>query len=323
MVSLRITRARRCKMPNDAPIRNDSTANNASGRLPWTVLEILRWTTDYFKRHDIESPRADAEVLLAHCIECERIDLYLRFDQPLNSDELSIFKQLIKRRSQHEPIAYIIGYKEFWSLPFKVSPDVLIPRPDTECLVETALQYLTDPSIGPIRDVLELGVGSGAVVVSLAHEKRDCRYWASDLSWPAMHMATVNARHNGVASNIRFFVGCWLDAIRSDAMSFDMILSNPPYIPTAEIKRLAPDIHRFEPVTALDGGADGLDKIRTILTMGHHYLKPGGCLFLEIGFDQGEAVSEIVSETDAYDQILFHRDYSGHTRVAQMRKRYA
>lgn len=292
-------------------------------RAQWTVLELLSWTTDYFKRHGIDSPRSDAEVLLAHCIACERIDLYLRFDQPLNPDELSSFKQVIKRRILHEPVAYITGLKEFWSLPFKVSPDVLIPRPDTECLVETALQHLPDSSTSPTMDVLELGVGSGAVVVSLAHEKPACRFWASDFAWPAIHIAAQNAQSNGVASNIRFWVGCWLDALRSEGRMFDLILANPPYIPTADIQKLASDIRCFEPINALDGGADGLHEICTIVMNSQHYLKPGGHLLLEIGFDQSKAVTQMVSTLDAYDQIRFYKDYGGHLRVAEIRKQGA
>lgn len=304
-------------MPDDT---SDSSRNPTVDRAHWTVLEILSWTTEYFERHAIDSPRTDAEVLLAHCLASERIDLYLRFDQPLNSAELSLFKQLIKRRIAHEPVAYITGGKEFWSLPFKVTPDVLIPRPDTEILLETALLHLSDSSNGSVKDVLELGVGSGAVIVSLACEKPACRFWGSDVAWPALCIAAHNAQHNGVASNIRFWIGRWLDAICSERRMFDMILSNPPYIPTADIQGLASDIRCFEPIKALDGGADGLTEIRTLVTDSHHYLKPGGILLLEIGFDQSKAVEEIVATVDAYDQIRFHKDYSGHLRVAAIRK---
>ncbi|RJQ74621.1 MAG: peptide chain release factor N(5)-glutamine methyltransferase [Desulfobacteraceae bacterium] len=298
-------------MPNDDP----------AGRTPWTVLKTLQWTTDYFKRHNLQSPRIDAEILLAHSLRCERIDLYLRYDQPLNEDELTRFKRLIKRRLKREPVAYIVGVKEFWSRRFEVAPSVLIPRPDTECLVEAGLRHLSRETVDLPGRILELGTGSGAVITALACERPDCRYWASDRSWPVIATARKNARSNGVDHLIRFFLGRWLDPIAPGSSFFDMILSNPPYISSPAIERLDPEIRLHEPVTALDGGPDGLREIGAIIVEAHHRLKPGGVLLLEIGFDQRAAVELLASASGAYEAPQFHKDFGGHDRVVGLRKK--
>ncbi len=296
-------------------------ADDRTGGSPWTVLKALQWTADYFKRYRIESFRIDAEVLLAHALNCKRLDLYLRHDQPLNEDERACFKALIQRRIRHEPVAYIVGYKEFWSLRFQVGPAVLIPRPDTECLVEAALKNLPTGAGSNCPDVLDLGVGSGAITVALAHERRECRYWASDCSWPAIYLARENARSNGVAEPIRYFMGRWFDPLRPARVQFDIVLSNPPYIPSGDITRLSPEIRFFEPTGALDGGADGLRHIGAIIAEAHGYLKPGGLLMMEIGFDQRDAVQSLAQKWDVYEPVVFHKDYGGHDRVAQLRKK--
>lgn len=291
------------------------------GRSPWTVLKALQWTADYFNRHGLESFRIDAEILLAHALNCQRLDLYLRHDQPLNEDERSRFRPLIQRRIRNEPVAYIVGFKEFWSLRFQVSPAVLIPRPDTECLVEIALKNLLPRESSRGADVLELGVGSGAAVVALAHERPEGRYWASDCSWAALQMARENARLNGVAGSIRFFMGWWLAALRPRCERFDIVLSNPPYIPSDDIARLSPEIRLFEPMSALDGGGDGLRHISSIIAEAHGYLKPRGLLLIEIGFDQQQAVNALARKWEVYEPVVFHKDYGGHDRVAQLRKK--
>ena len=297
--------------------------DDRAGGSPWTVLKALQWTADYFKRYRIESFRIDAEVLLAHALNCKRLDLYLRHDQPLNEDERARFRTLIQRRIRHEPVAYIVGYKEFWSLRFQVSPAVLIPRPDTECLVEAALKNLPIGEASKSSDVLDLGVGSGAITVALAHERREGRYWASDCSWSAIQVARENARCHGVADRIRFFMGRWLDPVRPACAQFDIVLSNPPYIPSGDISRLSPEIQRFEPMGALDGGADGLHHIGAIIAEAHGFLKPGGLLLIEIGFDQRDAVQSLARKWDVYEPVVFHKDYGGHDRVAQLRKKEA
>lgn len=295
--------------------------DDSGGRSRWTVMKALQWTSDYFRRQGLETPRMDAEILLAHTLQCQRIDLYLRYDQPLQQEELTGFRHLIQRRLNREPVAYITGVREFWSLRFKVTPSVLIPRPDTECLVEIALKHVPkDTGASPMR-ILELGAGSGAVIVAMAHERSDCRFWASDRSWPAIDTARSNARRHAPGARIHFWTGHWLDAINPQSVFFDMILSNPPYIPGGEIEHLAPEIRLFEPVAALDGGADGLRDIGEIMSAAAGRLKPGGILLLEIGFDQRRGVQRLANACGAYAPPKFHKDYAGHDRVVLLRKK--
>ncbi|MBC8246783.1 MAG: peptide chain release factor N(5)-glutamine methyltransferase [Deltaproteobacteria bacterium] len=291
--------------------------NQSNRERQWTILSLIQWTTSYFKSHHIENPRADAEILLAHALNLERIDLYLRYDQPLNHDELSRFKILIKRRIQREPVAYITGTKEFWSLDFRVTTDVLIPRPETECLVERALVVLSGDT--PLR-VLELGTGSGAITIALASEKPDHHYVATDRSVFAVCLAGENAKRHKLDQSMSFFAGDWFQPLNEDGF-FDMIISNPPYIRTEEIDRLEPEIFRYEPRISLDGGEDGLQCIEQILVKAHHCLKSKGKLLLEMGHDQREKIQAILNSMGRYDNISFFMDYSGHDRGVQLEKK--
>jgi len=284
----------------------------------WTILQTLQWTADYFKRQGLDHGRSSAEILLAHCLQCERIDLYLRYDQPLNSAELKRFKALIQRRVQREPDAYIIGQKEFWSLSFQVTPAVLIPRPETECLVEAALRrYPTNDAI----QVLELGTGSGAISVALAHERTNWQIRASDISADALHVARHNAHRLLSAVNIDFFNGSWFEPFSDQKCFFDLIISNPPYIASKDLTGLDPEVRQFEPTEALDGGADGLGYLRHIINTAPDYLKPEGVLILEIGYDQRSAVEELGHRRGAYQSVTVEKDYSGLDRVALFQRK--
>lgn len=295
-------------MPSEAP----------AGGAPWTVLGTLQWTADYFKRRHIHHPRAVAEVLLAHALHCERIDLYLHYDQPLHRDELTNFKTMIQRRVDREPEAYIIGEKEFWSLPLKVTPSVLIPRPETECLVETTLALLDAEQSARI---LELGTGSGAISVAIASERPGWRIWASDISWSAVEVARHNAAHLlERPDRIRFFVAPWLASLHPSAL-FDTIIANPPYIATSDIDALAPEIKHYEPLKALDGGPRGIRCLTEILEQAADHLVPGGYLILEIGHDQRREVEALVGSHQAYHDLVISKDYSGLDRVAQAKKK--
>lgn len=290
----------------------------------WTIIRILSWTESYFKEHFIDSPRLTAELLLAHSLDMGRLDLYLQHDRPLEKNELSDFKTLIKRRIQNEPVAYIIGEKGFYDSDFKVAKGVLIPRPDTETLVEQALGVLKQPkSCGSCKHVLELGVGSGAIIVSLAKVYPDHVYVANDISRDALDVAKTNAQTIlqtcVIQTHVNFFSGTWLDAIKQNPV-FDLIVSNPPYIPTKDIKTLAPEIYRFEPVLALDGGHDGLDCFRQILETAHKCLVSGGTLLLEMGFDQKEGLIRIFEQFSEYESIEFIKDLAGHDRVVKIKK---
>lgn len=286
----------------------------------WNILKLLRWTQSYFKKHEIESPRAAAEILLAHVLGARRIDLYVRYDQPMNKPELKAFKELIKRRVRGEPIAYIVGEREFWSLAFTVTPDVLIPRPETERLVEIALPNLPPPPQDAPKQVLELGVGSGAVILSLASERPGHRYFASDASGAALRVARKNAERHGLAGSVSFFLGDWTAPLSRRAR-FDLILSNPPYIRRGDISRLQREIRDHEPILALDGAPDGLKCERRIIGAAHRYLKPGGALLLEIGWDQGDSIREIIETDGHYEDISIIKDHGGHHRVMSALKK--
>ncbi len=288
----------------------------------WNILSLLKWATGYFTSHGIDSPRASAEILLATLLNLKRIDLYLRYDQPLLKSELSGFKSLIKRRVNREPVAYIIGKKEFWSLDLEVNPDVLIPRPDTETLVEAALNCLTpvDSPRDSAGQVLELGTGSGAIVLALASERPAYRYIATDISLKAIGVARTNAMRHQLSSVVSFVAGNWLDPFSPNMPVFDMILSNPPYIPSEDIAGLQPEINQFEPLLALDGRSDGLHAIRQIIFSAHTLLKPQGVLLLEIGFNQKKAVIQLIQHCGHYHPFEIIKDYAGHDRVVVMYK---
>ena len=273
------------------------------------------------KSHDIDSPRATGEILLAHALNCRRIDLYLKYDQPLVADELQKFKILIKRRVRREPVAYIVGIKEFWSLELEVNGHVLIPRPETECLVEAALDLLSAKPAGTPRRVLDLGTGSGAIALALASQQPHHVFVASDRFRPAVAVASRNAGRHDLSRRIHFFVGDWLSALNSSRSGFDLIVSNPPYIPSPDIRELQPEIHRFEPLTALNGDGDGLGCYRHIVGSAHQHLNTDGVLMLEIGHDQRDSVRQIAADCERYTDFTCAKDYSGCDRVVMMRKR--
>ncbi len=280
----------------------------------WTVLKVLRWTTEYFSEKGFEQPRADAEVLLAHALGMERIHLYLNYDKPLSAEELARFRGFIRRRAAFEPTQYITGKQEFWSLDFEVTPAVLIPRPETEVLVEKALEIAGNkPCL-----ILDLGTGSGAIAVALAHERTGIRVIAADKSWSAIEVARRNAVRNGVADRISFVVMDLFEAIASRPL-FDLIVSNPPYVSDAELLDLAPEIANYEPRSALRGGGkQGLALIRKILERFHAHLKPEGSLLMEIGLGQAEILEAEIS-ADLAGRFEFIEDYSGIKRVLHVR----
>jgi release factor glutamine methyltransferase len=284
-----------------------------------TILEVLRWSTAYFKSLHVEDPGASAEILLAWTLGVGRIDLYARHDHPVVPAELDRFKSLVKRRAGREPVAYIVGEKEFWSMGLAVTPAVLIPRPETECLVEAALEALAGRS--KKARILEVGTGSGAIAIALASERRGDVFFVSDCSADAVSLARKNAERHGLREQIRFFCASWMDALAPERAAFDMVISNPPYIRSGDITGLQPEVSQYEPRLALDGGADGLSAIRHIIRGAHDCLIPGGDLLLEIGYDQKESVKEIMTVAGGYDHAGFRKDYAGQNRVAHMKKK--
>lgn len=303
----------------------------------WTILEILRWTTDYFHTKGVSEPRASAEVLLAHTLGTSRLDLYLRYDQPLNAEELARFKALVVRRREGAPVAYLTGHREFWSLDFKVTPAVLIPRPETETLVTAAVEAIRDfggegMAGEPLQKTspgsplnshplwgAEIGVGSGAVVIALAKELPQIHWIGVDISAAALEVAQDNVRRHGVADRVQLVQGDLLNAFKPQA-SFDLLVANLPYVPRRMWETLPRDIKQFEPKGAFLGGEDGLDLIRPLIAQAHQYVKAGGWVLLEVGDRQAEKVEGLLQQSGAYDRVESIKDFSGIERVVRARR---
>lgn len=275
----------------------------------WTILKVLDWTREWFQKKGISSARLDAEVLLAHALGVPRVMLYARFDQPLKAEELDRVRGLVQRRARGEPVAHLVGEKEFWSLPFFVTKDVLIPRPDTEVLVEVALELVRGVAEPRILDV---GTGSGAIAIALARELSAAHVVAADRSPAAVGVAQRNVERHQVQDRVTVVEGDLLEEIQG---TFDLVVANLPYIRTGEMAGLMAEVRDFEPRDALDGGADGLDPIRRLIAAAPRVLPAGGWIALEAGHDQVQEVAGIL-EREAYAEIGTRRDYAGHPRVA-------
>ncbi len=287
----------------------------------WTVLELLKTSAEYLESKGIENPRLEAEILLSHALKANRIDLYLSFDKPVNTQELNAFRSLLKRRAGREPVQYITGHKEFWSLDFKINRHVLIPRPETELLVEEAIAIARniDPDEHPIR-ILDIGTGCGAIAISLAKELKNGIIYATDISKEAMLVAKENAKTYEVERNITFLNGYLFEPVSDKTGLFDLILSNPPYIPTSDFMKLPPEIRDFEPRDALHGGEDGLEIIAPIISNAPHYLRNGGWLLFEVGEGQWKKVFRLIERTGQFNPPSVIKDYSGIERVVKAQK---
>ena len=287
---------------------------------PFSIRSALLRGAQVLSRAGIESHRLDAEVLLHHVLDMEKEQLYVNGDVPISAGQEAQFRELLLRRSRREPVAYITGHKEFWSLDFFVTPAVLIPRPETEMLVEVALQYVRRLTSGSSVKVLDIGTGSGAVSVCLAKEQAAMEIVAVDISRVALDVARINTRRHGVADRIRFLPGDLFAPVKPLPETFDLIVSNPPYIRTGELSMLAPEICEWEPTIALDGGPDGIDSYRRIIGEGHRYLTPTGSIVLEIGADMASAVVDLFSRSGCYGPASVYQDYAGKDRVVAAMK---
>ena len=291
------------------------------GKESWTILKLIRWTSERFQREGLPTPRLDAEVLLCTALRVDRVRLYTHFDQPLLSEELVRFKEMIRRRLKCEPVAYITGRREFWSLPFKVNRDVLIPRPETEILVSEALALR--PSLAVKNEdlqILEIGTGSGAVSIALAKEIAAGSITATDVSEKALAVAEDNAVSNDVRERLRLLRGDLFSPLKKGGQ-FHLILTNPPYISQEEWSDLMPEVRDFEPALALDGGRDGLDFYRRALPQISEFLFPGGWFLGEIGAGQDQKILEIAGQNPALGEFAFVPDLAGIKRVFKARKR--
>jgi release factor glutamine methyltransferase len=287
------------------------------------VLELLNWSTNYLREHEIENPRLNAELLLACSLSLSREGLYSHLKGPFKEEEKEAFVNLVKRRISGEPLQYIIGYKEFWSTHFKVDPRVFIPRPETELLVEQSLVVLSKTSLERAPRILEIGTGSGAIAISLAKEVKDGIIVATDISKEALLLAKENAVSTGVLRRITFIYGDLFGPFQllRDGGRFDLILSNPPYIIRSEIEKLAREVKDYEPIIALDGGNEGIDFYRRIVSQASFYLRKGGWLLLEVGEGQGVLVSSMIERVGDFNLPERLKDLSDIERVVKAQKK--
>lgn len=283
------------------------------------MARLLAWTREYLAGHGIESPRLCAEILLAHAMGCERIHLFTRHESEPEEAVRVRFRALVREAATGRPIAHLIGGKEFFALPFEVTPDVLIPRPETEILVERTID-LARKEPEAVRRILDVGTGSGCIAVSLARHLPEVKVYASDVSAAALAVAERNAARHAVAERIEFRAGDlfapWDEAPLPGA--FDIIVSNPPYVGTQGAP-LDPHVRAYEPHLALFGGVDGLAVIRRLLAEAPRRLRTGGHLLMEVAFDQAARVRDLLSEKH-WDRSETYRDGGGHERVVHMRR---
>jgi release factor glutamine methyltransferase len=276
----------------------------------WSIKRVLTWAADDLKKRGNDTARLDAELLLGRVLRLDRIGLIMQSERPLAPQELSAFRELFKRRRAGEPVAYLLGEREFYGLALRVDARVLIPRPDTERLVEVALERTRERSM--LGEALDLCTGSGCVAIAFARQRPTWSVTASDVSEGALAVARDNALRTGAIRNLRFVNGSLFEP--HAGRKLDLITANPPYIASAEMATLPIDVRSFEPHLALDGGADGLDLVRQIAELSPAHLTPGGLLALEIGWDQGPQTVEIL-RAQGYRQIELGRDLGGRDRV--------
>ena len=293
------------------------TESSPAADEPWTVRRVLEWTAGHLRKHGSDTPRLDAEILLAHARGCQRIQLYTQFNEPLSDAVRGTMRELVQRRTKAEPVAYLVGVREFFSLSFRVTRDVLIPRPDTETLV---MEILDGVKGLPSPRVLDLCTGSGCVAVAVAKNCRTARVTATDISHSAIEIARENVSRHNVVDRV--------DLVESDLFAgiprgsnFDLIAGNPPYIPSAEIDLLDAEVACHEPRLALDGGADGLSVLRRIINAAPEFVAAKGLLLLEFTPEQAESLTAILIEHGGYDEIVIRKDLAHRPRVLKARFR--
>ncbi|WP_435005294.1 peptide chain release factor N(5)-glutamine methyltransferase [Tundrisphaera lichenicola] len=283
----------------------------------WTVGRLLSWTRDFLKKKGAESPRLDAEVLLAFVLGCERVRLYTQYEEEVGESDRGKFRDLVKRRADGTPVAYLVGRKEFYSLPLAVSPAVLIPRPDSEFVV---VEFLARLKAVESPRCVDVGTGSGCLALACAQHHKSARFMAIDLSPEALAVARSNAEKLGLSDRVEFRQGDLLAPVAGDG-PFDAIVSNPPYIATGVIPTLEPGVRDNEPHLALDGGEDGLRVVDRLIAEAVPMLKVGGHLILEIGSDQETPVRELVAARPELEMAPTIRDSANHPRVIHATRR--
>ena len=282
----------------------------------WTIQALLQWTTRFFDSKGIANARLDAEVLLAHALGWKRIELYARYDHAPHEETLEKFRETVRARGRRVPAKYLTGETEFYSMALAVGPSVLIPRPETEFLVERALEIIPEDGDALVAD---LGTGSGAIAVAVAAHRPQAHVVATDVSPEALAVARANAERHGLAGRVEFRQGDWFAALEPGTL-FDALLSNPPYVALPDLERAMPEVRDHEPRAALDGGPDGLDALRRLVAGAAAWLKPGGWLIVEIGAGQRAAVLELATVAGTYGTVAVAPDYQGIDRIVSMQR---
>jgi release factor glutamine methyltransferase len=305
----------------------------------WTIQKLLNWITEYLTEKGIDSPRLSAELILSHVLGLKRIELYTQFDKPVAKEQLDKLHELVKRAGQHEPIAYLTGKIEFYSLELNVTPDCMIPRPETELLVERAIEFLrtcadksqmvTSNLRQAISDkrfaICDLCTGCGCIAIAIAKNFPDARIIATDISDAALAVAAKNIEKHQLSDRIKLLCGDLFDPLvpKLDVNKFDLIICNPPYVSTAEFEKLQKNVKDYEPKPALLAGEDGLDIYRQIIEKADQFLKPDGALMLEIGYAQGKKIKELLEQAGYFSQIKIEKDFHNNDRIAIARKQKA
>lgn len=283
----------------------------------WTVRRLLEWTSPFFTRQGVDSPRLSAELLLAHVLAIPRIKLYTDYERVPDSRQLSAYRELVRRAAEDEPVAYLTGRAHFFNLEFHVTRDVLIPRPDTETLVENVIQLIRhQPGLEAPR-ILDLCTGSGCVAAAIAHNVKEAVIVATDISEKAVAVARENLHRLGLADRVTVEQGDLFAPLdrRADRQPYHLLVANPPYISTSQIPQLDRSVREYEPLTALDGGPDGLAVHRRILTEATAHLLPGSHIFLEIAFDQAQVARQLAAEHPEFSDVRILKDHAGNDRV--------
>ena len=291
---------------------------------PWTVGRLLNWTTDFLREKGADSPRLDAEVLLAHARGCQRIELYTAFEVEASEPLREGFRELVRQRAAGTPVAYLVGHREFFSLSFQVTPDVLIPRPESELLVVRVLDLAKTQATEKALRIADVGTGSGILAVCCAKHLPTCSVTAIDISSAALKVAQANAEQHGVADRIEFVCSDLFAQVpvttEPASAEYDLILSNPPYVASSEMSDLAVDVRDYEPHLALDGGEQGTEIIERLLPQAVERLRPGGWLLMEIGPSNAAQVEQLVADRNELTPNETITDLAGHPRVVQARK---
>lgn len=284
-----------------------------------TISEMMAKASRLFVDGGVDAPDLAAELLMMHLLGLSRASLFLKKSEEASVAVVTGYETMVRRRLMREPIAYIMGSTGFWDLDLGVTPKVLVPRPDTETLVEAALDILSACEV-PLT-VVDLGTGSGAIALSLAKACPVHTVYATDRSADALAVAQANASRNGLDHRVTFVQGAWFAPFRGKPPLFDVVVSNPPYIPSADIDELEPEVAVYEPRLALDGDTDGLRDLAAIIAGCRVHLKPSGWLLLEMGWDQREAVRALLEADGCFDSIRFFDDYAGNNRAVRARRR--